>query len=147
MKQLLKSYLIRTLSLANAFPTAMTDSEDIRALLTSLYPLSTDKRLIRLGPKGDGGYLVPDDLAGISACFSPGVGHVSGFEKDCALLGLKVFLADRSVDEPAEQHLFHFTRKFVGVTSNNDFMTIDEWVAKWTAEPKPDLLLQIDIEG
>ena len=91
--------------------------------------MSCDKPLIRLGPDSDGGYLVPDDLAGIKACFSPGVAQVSGFERDCANLGMQVFLADRSVENPPESHrLFEFTNKFVGVTTSEEFMTLDHWV-------------------
>ncbi|NWG76078.1 MAG: FkbM family methyltransferase [Rubrivivax sp.] len=148
MKQLLKSYIIKTLAVANSFPTGMTDRSELRFLLKKLYPLSTNKELIRLGPKGDGGYLVPNDLVGVQACFSPGVSFVSGFEKDCAELGMKVFLADKSVDRPAAEHeLFSFTKKFVGAISNADFMTMDNWVTSSLPEKNSDLLLQIDIEG
>lgn len=148
MKQALESCLTNALGLVNVFPTKITDREDVDSLLRKLHPMSTDKTLIRFGPKGDGGYLLPDDLAGVQACFSPGVSFVSGFEKDCADLGIKVFLADKSVECPAEEHeLFHFTNKFVGVTSNMDFITLDKWVASSISDPKSDLLLQIDIEG
>ena len=148
MKQLLKSYLIKILATANAFPTRMTDRSELQSLLKKLYPLSSTKELIRLGPKGDGGYLLPNDLVGIQACFSPGVSFVSGFEKDCAALGMKVFLADNSVEGPASAHeLFRFTRKFVGATSDDDFMTLDNWVATSIPETNSDLLLQIDIDG
>lgn len=56
--------------------------------------MSCDKGLIRLGPMSYEGYLIPDDLEGIEACFSPSVGFNSIFEKDCADRGMKVFLAD-----------------------------------------------------
>ncbi len=126
----------------------MTEEKDIYALIHALRPVSTDKNMIRLGPEGDGGYLVPDDLQGIDACFSPGVESVSGFEKDCADMGMKVFLADRSVDEAAEEHdLFSFTKKYVGITSNDDFMTIDDWVAGSLPDMDKELMLQIDVEG
>ena len=46
-------------------------------LLTRLYPYDSGHTLLRLGPNGDGGYLVPDDLDGITHCFSPGVAAVS----------------------------------------------------------------------
>jgi hypothetical protein len=148
MKQLIKSGLIKMLARRNRFLSTMTDPRDLRSLLKRLHPLSTDKGLTRLGPGTDGGYLVPNDLAGISACFSPGVSSVSGFEMDCAERGMKVFLADKSVDRPAEEHpLFHFTKKFVGATSDEDFMTLDGWVAASVTEPDSDLLLQIDVEG
>jgi hypothetical protein len=148
VKKILKSLLITILGLKNMFPAGSTGRGNLRSLLESLRPLSTDKKLIRLGPKGDGGYLIPDDLAGIHACFSPGVGCTSDFEKDCANLGMKVFLADKSVDRPGDEHeLFHFTKKFVGAKTNDDFMTLDHWVASSLQEKDSDLLLQIDIEG
>lgn len=118
------------------------------ALISRLMPVETGAGLIRLGPEGDGGYLVPDDLDGIEACFSPGVNDVSGFERACADRGVKAFLADRSVEGPAEANeLFHFTRKFVGSMTNDEFMTLDGWVAASGTGPDSDLMLQIDIEG
>jgi hypothetical protein len=61
---------------------------------------------------------------------------------------MKSFLADASVESPSESHeLFHFTRKFVGVTSSDNFMTMDSWVASSLPEVRGDLMLQIDIEG
>lgn len=139
---------IDILALGKTYPTFLTDKNTLQAFMNKLHPVHPGKELIRLGPQGDGGYLVPDDLAGIEACFSPGVDFVSGFEKDCADLGMKVFLADRSVDQPAETHdLFCFTKKYVGVTTNDDFMTVDDWVDSSLPKSSSDLLLQIDIEG
>jgi len=132
----------------NLFPVEMTDPKMVESLIRTLYPMISDKPLIRLGPKTDGGYLVPDDLTGIEACFSPGVSNISGFEMDCAELGIHVFLADRSVDNPPEMHdLFHFTKKFIGATSNDEFMSLDNWVNSSINDPNSDLLLQMDIEG
>lgn len=84
MGMLLKRYL----SVRNYYPARITDKNEILALMKSLYPLKTEYPLIRLGPVRDGGYLVPDDLTGIEACYSPGVSAVSGFEKDCAKRGM-----------------------------------------------------------
>ena len=148
MKQTLTSIAIDLLAPAKAYPAPLTDKTAVRALVQRLQPMSTSQPLIRLGPNGDGGYLVPDDLAGVEACFSPGVSLISGFEKDCAEMGMQVFLADRSVEQPAEMHKrFHFIKKYVGVTSNDDFMTVDDWVAAALPGSTSDLLLQIDIEG
>jgi hypothetical protein len=147
-RQLVKRFAIAILAAGKAYPTALTDPKALRALVKRLSPVLSDKKLIRLGPSGDGGYLVPDDLAGIEACFSPGVSSESGFEKACAELGMKVFMADRSVEGPAESHeRFHFTKKYVGATTNDDFMTIDDWVDVSLSNSRSDLLLQIDIEG
>ena len=130
------------------YPALQTDNSKIQTLLNRLRPVSCDKPLIRLGPDTDGGYLVPDDLAGIKACFSPGVARISGFERDCANLGMQVFLADRSVENPPESHrLFEFTNKFVGVTTSEEFMTLDQWVNASLPGSQDELMLQMDIEG
>lgn len=148
MKQLLKPYLVGALGAADVFPVRQTDRTVIQALLKRLNPIDTDRGLIRLGPDGDGGYLVPDDLTGIQACFSPGVSSISGFEMDCARRGMRVYLADKSVDGPAGAHeLFHFTKRFVGSELDEDFMTMEHWVKNSGESMDKDLLLQIDIEG
>jgi len=129
------------------FLTRMTPVNQVKHLLSTLYPITCEKNLIRLGPQGDGGYLVPDDLEGIEACSSPGVSSVSGFEKECANRNIKVFLADKSVENPAEYYdLFHFTGKFIGSIENDSYITLDNWVNAHSPNPKKDLLLQMDIE-
>jgi hypothetical protein len=148
MKQALNQILIYVLGLIKVFPTALTEKEDLMALINKLAPISTDTNLIRLGPKGDGGYLIPNDIEGIEACFSPGVEFISGFEKDCADLGMKIFLADKSVKKPKIQHeKFQFTKKHIGVISSDDYVTMDEWVKTSLPGSQSDLLLQMDIEG
>jgi len=145
---LIKNLVSQILFGKYTYITKLTKKHKLKSLLTQLYPICCDKNLIRMGPSGDGGYLVPDDLEGIDACFSPGVSLISGFEKECADKGMKVFLADRSVETPAESHdLFHFTKKFIGVTSNSHFMTMDDWVSSSLTDSESDLLLQMDIEG
>jgi hypothetical protein len=147
--QLFKNFAVDTLlGLTNGYPTELTNTRELASLIHRLHPRSPGAELRRLGPKGDGGYLVPDDLAGIEACFSPGVSTVSGFENDCAELGMQVFLADNSVDGPSiPNNRFVFTKKHVGTTSSDDYMTMDDWVSSSMPESLSDLLLQIDIEG
>lgn len=148
MANIFKETVRKVLGSANVFPTVLTGKDELLRFLEELHPVATNHELIRLGPNGDGGYLVPDDLDGIEACFSPGVNDVSGFESDCARRGIKAFLADASVEKPAEENeLFHFTKKFVGAVSSDDFMTLDDWVASSLPGTGSDLLLQIDIEG
>lgn len=130
------------------FPTKATRKADILGLIAKLHPIATEIDLIRLGPDKDGGYLVPDDLEGIEACFSPGVSDASDFELACAQRGMQVFLADYSVAGPATEHEnFHFTKKFVGATTSEQFMTMADWVGRAPIGADTDLLLQMDIEG
>lgn len=148
MNELMKSLLIKILGLAGLFPTRRTEANEISSLLERLHPWEFEHGLLRLGPKGDGGYLVPNDLSGISALFSPGVSQVSGFEKDCGDRGMTVFLADQSVDGPAESHdRFNFTKKFIGSVTRKEYITLDDWVNASLLEKESDLLLQMDIEG
>jgi len=115
-----------------------------------VHPFITQNNLIRLGSNGDGGYLVPDDLVGIEACFSPGVDQISEFESDCFKKGLKIFLADYSIEKPnlnLPSDCFNFIKKFVGCTNNDIYITMDTWVSNKINSTNSDLLLQMDIEG
>ncbi len=148
MKIFFRELLIHILSFANIYPSKCTDISKLKALIAALHPYTTDKSLIRLGPDGDGGYLIPDDLEDIKACFSPGVSTVCGFEKRCAEMGMEVFMADKSIDKLPDSHEnFHFIKKYIGAISNDDFITLDDWVKSVIPEGNDDLILQIDIEG
>ncbi|MEO0553752.1 MAG: hypothetical protein AAF149_11160 [Bacteroidota bacterium] len=142
----MKKLISRFLGLFDLILEKSVDKKSIISLIQSLHVFSTDKNLIRLGPDGDGGYLVPNDLEGIEACFSPGVGNLSGFEKDCLTYGMKVFLADGSVNAPAGNE-FDFIKKFIGPVSGNGFITLEDWIISKVGESQSDLLLQMDIEG
>jgi hypothetical protein len=107
--------------------------------------------MIRLGGSEDGSYALPDDLCGITHCFSPGVGPSSAFELDVAKLGMQVFMADASVARPAARHPnFHFQNDYVASYSDteNHLVSMDDWVGVNLIEAEAgDLLLQMDIEG
>ena len=119
----------------------------LRNFLKMVQPVATNHPLIRLGCEGDGGYLVPDDLEGIAACFSPGVSTVADFELSLAERGIPCYLADYSVDQAPLQHpLISFEKKFLGLENNEAFTTLDAWVTRH-APNKTELLLQMDIEG
>lgn len=124
------------------------NSVDLLFLAKKFAPMKTQHELIRLGPFFDGGYLVPNDLAGISACFSPGVAGSAYFESDLLrIFGIPSHLADLSVDGPP--HGFpaaSFMKKYIGGENNDEFMTMEKWVNE-KAPANGDLLLQMDIEG
>lgn len=126
-----------------------TPFERVKALIEKLFPVETDKKLIRVGPDRDGGYLIPDDLDGIEACFSPGVDVMSEFEKACFDRGMKLFLADKSVEKPnldLAPESYSFIKKYIGSTDNEGTITMDTWVNNYESG-NSDLLLQMDIEG
>jgi hypothetical protein len=148
MHTFIKSLLATTLGLLGiSVGRCVVDVQPVRHLIKRLHPVTTDKELIRIGGKGDGGYLVPDDLDGVVACFSPGVGALVSFEAALVSRGIPCYLADASVDGPAiADTLIHFEKKFLGVVNDNTTMTLDAWV-KTCVPPGGDLILQMDIEG
>ena len=123
------------------------DRGAVRRLIARLHPVTTRLPLIRIGAEGDGGYLVPDDLDGIAACFSPGVDNRASFESAMIARGIPCFLADRSVQGPPVTHaMIHFEHKFLGAIDDEGTLTLDRWVAD-NAPASDDLILQMDIEG
>ena len=126
-----------------------TSSGEVRRIVELLKPVDCGIELIRVGGDNDGGYLLPDDMAGIKYCFSPGVADTASFELDCLDRGIPSFLADYSVDAPPiELAGCEFSKKFVGSVNNDQFMTLDQWVAvSLKSERDSELILQMDIEG
>jgi len=121
--------------------------DELSTFFDLVAPRRTEHQLLRIGGHGDGGYLLPDDLSGIEACFSPGVAGVSDFELAIANRGIPCFLADYSVDAPPIQHrLFHFEKRYLGDITDATYMTLQDWVGRHTPRAR-DLLLQMDIEG
>jgi hypothetical protein len=124
------------------------DSASVLDLITKLRPQNCGKDLIRIGSDRDGGYLLPDDLEGIQYCFSPGVGASVDFENHLALLKIKSFLADYSIDRPpVERPEFTFDKKYLGANDTDTFFTLKAWKERYLNNYHGDLLLQMDIEG
>jgi hypothetical protein len=139
----IKSFLIR----CGFFISKTTPVEEVGKLIGLMKPKTTQVPLVRIGSQLDGGYLIPDDLKDLDACFSPGVSTNSDFEFQLAETGIRCFMADFSVDGPAKNHpMFHFEKKFLGAVNDSVFMTLENWV-KRNAPGHGDLLLQMDIES
>ena len=129
------------------FVQYMTSPQRILQLIDRLRPVTTSRSLIRVGGGMDGGYLIPDDVKEISACFSPGVGPVASFEMDLARrFGIGSHLSDYSVEAPPQGFSpVSFQKKFIGAFESEQTTTIDSWMDAKVTEG--DLLLQVDIEG
>jgi len=120
----------------------------LRSILRHLFPVITDKALIRMGPAGDGGYLIPDDLDHLRACFSPGVNTISDFELECAEREMEVFMVDGSVEAPPIKNpLFNFRKIYIGEKSTDQCISMDDWIQESIGDDEGDLILQMDIEG
>jgi FkbM family methyltransferase len=128
----------------------MTSFDRLSNLVNKLWPVKTKFPLIRIGSENDGGYLIPDDLDGIDACFSPGVDTNASFEQDLLThKNINSHLADYSVDGPPLGFTpKSFSKKYLGALNDIIYMTLDKWVSEKTQlDHAKDLLLQMDIEG
>jgi hypothetical protein len=123
---------------------------DEKILLNFLYnlrPYKTNHELIRLGESGDGGYIIPNDLIGVNACISGGVGPMIGFEHDLAKKGIDCYMTDYSVEKPPIFHeKFYFLKKFIGTENNEIYIKFDDYFSK-IQKNSQDFILKIDIEG
>jgi hypothetical protein len=120
--------------------------------LEILRPKPSPMQLIRIGGNKDGAYLLPDDITGIKACFSPGVSNRKDFEDELFdRFGIVSHMCDYSsnLDEfktplkPGQT----FSKKWLDINGDIDSITLKDWVHELTPDPNDDLLLQIDIEG
>lgn len=118
-----------------------------------LAPRPCPFELIRIGGSGDGAYLVPDDLVGIDACFSPGVNNSKDFEDALVRqFGIKCHMCDFSSDPsrfktPLIEGMQTFTKKWLDTNGSSDSISLAEWIGENSPFSSKDLILQMDIEG
>src|SRR5450631_3521460 len=126
--------------------------ENITNAVKHLVPLNSGYELLRIGDDGDGGYLIPDDLEGVEACFSPGVNNFKDFEDFLTTAhGIKAFMCDYTSDAdklrtPLISGMQFFEKKWLDVIPGDNNTDINSWVA-FNSVSRSDLILQMDIEG
>ena len=144
----LKTLLEKVLLEIGFMSTRLTKKKRLDAFFNLIKPTPIIVELIRLGGQGDGGYLVPNDLENIEACFSPGVSTVADFEEEISKYGIKSFMIDYSVDSaPHYNPLFDFEKKWLGIGDGTEFIRLEDWVYEKCPDSTGDLMLQMDIEG
>lgn len=71
-------------------------------LIWVMQPKPIPYELVRVGGDADGAYLIPNDLEGVQACFSPGVANFKNFEDELVQrYGIRCHMCDYSSDESA----------------------------------------------
>lgn len=113
-------------------------------------PYENGYPLIRIGRNGDGGYLVPNDLAGIEACYSPGVGDSWEFEKQLAEThGIPSNMLDDTVEPPIGlTSMQSFVSLKLGAFTTSKQLSLQDWVGQNDPSGSSvNLLLQMDIES
>jgi hypothetical protein len=116
-----------------------------------LKPKASKTPLIRIGGDIDGSYLVPEDLDGIAACFSPGVNRIKYFEDFLAdRYGIQSHMCDftchvEELKTPLKPGMQTFVKKWLDVSPGEDSISLEDWLRDHDSQG--DLLLQMDIEG
>jgi Methyltransferase FkbM domain len=132
------------------FLQRMTAPDKLLSLIRDIRPQRSRFDLVRIGSAADGGYLVPNDLEDMAACFSPGVDTNASFETDLqSRFGIGSHLADYSVPGPPKGFQpLSFTKRFLGTSDNDQYITLDSWMMQQPEFHAPgDFILQMDIEG
>lgn len=108
------------------------------------------KGFVRIGGPHDGGYVLVDDLDGITNVISIGVGSDVSFDMDFAIRGVPVELVDGTVSGPPQNHpKFAFYRVMwderdlrisaMGYRGSNDqILKFDTEGAEWGCLPRID---------
>jgi len=103
---------------------------------------------MRFGAEHDGGYVMLDDLEGIEAAFSFGVGPDCSWDLELAERGIRTYQFDHTVDRAPVIHpnLSFFKRKIVSAP-DEDGETIGGLLDRYGSNADANLLLKMDIEG
>jgi hypothetical protein len=122
-------------------------SRERREFLDKLVSIKSGYKLIRIGPKDDGGYIIPDDLSEISSCFSPGTGNLMEFEKDLYFkYNIKSYMCDGTIDKLINlPEGLEFINKNLSVNEDSNSITLKKWIDEKNVAS--DSILQMDIEG
>jgi hypothetical protein len=139
------------IDLGDATASAAAPTAEIVRVFELLKPKRATTPLVRIGGDRDGSYLVPEDLDGVSACFSPGANRIKHFEDDLAdRYGIASHMCDFTCDAddfttPLKPGLQTFVKKWLDVEPDGESVSMEGWVREH--DPNGDLLLQMDIEG
>jgi hypothetical protein len=101
--------------------------------------------LIRLGEDNDGGYLIPNDLSGITKNYTAGVGSLTKFERDLEeKYSIKSNMIDfNEIDKNILPNESSFLRKKLSLISNTDELSMNDWLD----DELKEIILKMDIEG
>lgn len=108
-----------------------------------------NKKKIRIGKKGDGGYILLNDFNGIKIAYSLGINREVSFDQDLADRKIDVFMYDHTIEKlPYENKRFHW--KKIGLIGNNfkkkNMKTLEELIKENKHSNEKNMILKFDIE-
>lgn len=125
----------------------------IATLLAIMKPKPSPFEFIRVGGRRDGAYLLPNDLNGVTDCFSPGVNGIKHFEDELAIsYSIRSHMIDASCSEadfetPLIDGLQDFKPLWLDTHCSEHSVTLAAWMDNSVSPQAKDCILQMDIEG
>jgi len=109
-----------------------------------------DKKKVRIGNKGDGGYVLLNDFKDIKIAYSFGICDEISFEKELSEKNIEVFMYDHTIQNISEYNpKLHW--KKIGLTGkkgiNENLKTLKELLEENGHILEKDMILKMDIEG
>jgi len=119
------------------------------ALISLLTPVFNGHELIRIGSKNDGGYILPDDMIGVSDCLSPGSNGEWQFEISLEhKYKIKSHILDKLEKKPQDLAKPHeFYDGFLGTDDREGQISLQSFIYSAGQTNNDNLILQMDIEG
>ncbi|CAN1484201.1 hypothetical protein MCERE3_00026 [Candidatus Nanopelagicaceae bacterium] len=126
-----------------------TPRETLLEFRKMLTPVDNGFELIRAGSESDGGYLVPDDLKGMSKIISGGCDSAWSFEKFfLEQYDVESIIVDRISKKPIDlSPRIEYVDAWFGEGDNFAFVSLASILNGLEKTSEPELLLQLDIEG
>ena len=135
---------------------AIQSEPRMKEALQYVRPVFIDKKLVRLGSRHDGGYIVAEDLLNSGVSYSLGVGGNSWFDMVLESKGYSVYMYDHTQPHiikdgkqytvPKNQNLF-FNKIGIDSYNHGNFKTINQIIEDNGHTEETNMLLQCDIEG
>ncbi len=117
--------------------------------ISLLTPWDINLNKIRIGERGDGGYVLANTLRPPQPVLSYGIGARYGFDREMAERGHRVFMYDHTIGGVTAPHI-NMRFKKEGVAGRRDpsipVATIDDQVRENNIDAT-DIILKIDVEG
>lgn len=126
----------------------MSGQSEVLSIVERLRPHRPSFRKVRIGSLADGGYVLPDDLDGIAAVLSIGIGEEVSFDQHFAAAGLPIYQYDPTVEKPPIDHPgFQFNKIAWAPQDSAGGLTLESMIRKHGLYASHDNILKFDTEG
>jgi FkbM family methyltransferase len=118
-------------------------------VLRLLAPFDINKAKVRIGNRGDGGYILVDDLSSDQVVLSFGIGNEASFDLAMAERGHKTYMFDHTIDVPPAQHKnLEFVRNGISGVSKpqRSVFSLSDHLRRLDIRGE-NLILKMDVEG